>query len=738
VTGDPGNPDRDLSDDERRAAVLESDRARDAERGHAIIDYIFERGEDPVASFKAIMLGDPDTVRLTRNEEVPFWSVKARQLDLLYVLLYGLIRDLEKGGLYPLWTSGGPDFDRDVARAIWQIGGSETAADRGEIPAPAMAMAKIIHEYLEMARNVQNEESGYQQAYPGALISGHHDGLKLRRAGKAEWIAFTRPLLAARTFEGSDPEERLSVAWEDGVLNTDFDFDMYFIDADLWLEYNARFGAGTLRDAVVSALERASRWTGLYAVFGMNPHQNLAYILDAVDKGLKTPLASEKRDLLHTMLASLGPTWQLGELDMQNERAITTLSRDGMKALAKALFPKLKDMPAFGQDVPYRGATLFNRLDAELSAFVSGKGIATAEAREDFALAVAVFAEAFNDALADRFVAFDNPPGRSAELLRQFLKLNVTYWWSELQRRAALTSLSAYLGCSIVKKTFDQIDPAFAATLSHYGFDAAGWPAVRFAAADREPPALAESEMQQRLYAWLWDRVILVALPADDPSHERFSRGAVDFTAEAELLRFIAQFRELRAPFIPGPHGTVELRPADQAMYASMIRGDGLPALANLLIWATMFQRLAVLGYYFSKRMAAPVVNRERTWFDAASVIALGFCTDLLFGDTTTIKLLPLGSFGTVWHPSTASALLIWRKAREGKDVRAALATWAEREGDKGMLETLQITRQALNYALLHQLQDMMSPDYLTRTVKDMQARSKKSYWFFGGNSSDS
>jgi hypothetical protein len=101
------------------------------------------------------------------------------------------------------------------------------------------------------------------------------------------------------------------------------------------------------------------------------------------------------------------------------------------------------------------------------------------------------------------------------------------------------------------------------------------------------------------------------------------------------------------------------------------------------------------------------------------------------------MKVVPLSNLATIDHPAIDSALRIWRRARDGDDVRAALATWAKNEGDAGSLDTLQVTRQALNYALLHQLQDMMSPGYLPRTVKDMQARNAEAYWRMpGGNGS--
>jgi hypothetical protein len=724
------------SKDDLRGAAAERDRMRGPERGQAIIDYLLENaGDDVVSGLEAVLIGSPDTMGADAKGAAPFWSVKARQLDLLSLLLNRFIGELEKNDLYALWTSGGPDFDRDVVRALWHLGASDSSAElREELPAQAIAMAKLIHRFTDIARKAQNAEGGYHHSYPGALISRSHDGLKLRRAGKAEWIAFIRPLLDERVFEGTDPDELLDVAWEAFDLNLDPELHLIFKDADSWTEYNARFGLGSLRDAVVAALERSARRSGIWAVLGTQPKDMLQGVLHAIEEGAGRPVDPEAQVRLQAMLATLAPVWQLGSIDGEAERDVASEAREELIALGEALFPEPEDMPALGKVVPYQGTTLFEAIDAELAAFASGGGVADPDRRADFTLAIAVFAEAFNAALADRFVAFDSPPGRAVELLRQFLKLNVTYWWSELLRRAALTSLSAFLG-ETLQKSFTDIDPAFAATLSHYGIGAARWDAIRTATGfESQPLDAASSAAREPLDAWLWDRLILVALPGDEPAHARFIRGAADFTAEGELLRFLAQFRGPRAPFLPKPHGTVEAREADQKMYLAMASGDGLPALTNLLIWTVLFARLTRFGFDMAEGKAPPIGRDEWPWFNAALAAgALGFCADLLFGDTTGMKVVPLSAFATLDHPAIGPALRIWRRARHGEDVRAALATWAEREGDSGSLDTLQVTRQALNYALLHQLQDMMSPGYLPRTTKEMQARAAESYWRMPG-----
>lgn len=731
-----GNP----SPDEFRVAAAERDRVRDPQRGHALIDYILEtEPENPEAALEAALLGSPDTLLPGLQEgDEPFWSVKARQLDLLSFLLGRLIAELEKNELYPLWTSGGPDFDRDVARAIWQLGGSDMAPEmHRNLPAPAMTMAKVIHRFVDIARKAQNEEGGYHHVYPGALISGGHDWLKLRRAGKPEWIAFIRPLLDDRTFEDVDPDKLLDVAWDTLDLNQDLKRHLYFKDADGWTEYNLRFGFVTLREAVVAAIERAARRAGMSAVFGTDPDHTLQGVLHALETARKTRIAPEARARLKGLMASLAPNWQFSLLDGAVERDITRVGREALIDLGVALFPEPEDMPALSKAVPFQGRTLFEAIDVELAGFASGEGISAPGRRSDFTLAIAGFGEALNAALADRFVALDNPPGRTVELLRQFLKLNVTYWWAEVMRRAALMSLGGFLGQAL-RGSFSQVDPAFAATLSQYGVDASAFEAIRAAhgvvPAGNDSSETALSAARERLDAWLWDRLIAVALAPDEPGHARFMRGAGDFTAEGELLRFMAQFRELRAPFLPKPHGTAELREADRVMYEAMARGDGLPALTNLLIWTMLFARLSRFAFDLVEGKSPPVGKDEWPWFDVGMVGgALGFCADLLFGDTTGIKAVPLSAFATLNHPAVDSALRIWREARDAEDVRAALATWADKEGDAGRLDTLQVTRQALNYALLHQLQDMMSPGYLPRTVKDMQARTADAYWRMPG-----
>jgi hypothetical protein len=784
--GQPGG----MTEDQLRAAIAEREPARNEQRGHVLLDYLLQRGTDDLAGgLRAALIGEPDTLLAAKaGGQMPFWSAKARQLDLLVLLLSGLIADLEKRDLYPLWTSGGPDFDRSVARALWQLAGAKepsNAEDQprsmmrslwkltgakeplkpgDQPPAQAVAMAEVIGRFVQIARNVQNREGGYRHAYPGELIGESHDSLKLKRAGKESWIAFIGPLLDPRTFERIPRDKLLDLAFESlGFDQDDPRLLLYFKDADGWMAYNQRFGLGTLRDAVVAGLERATRRAGLTAALGTKPADTLNGVLYALEQGTKETFDPQARKRLQDILSGLAPIWP-GHLAAHIEREITVPLLEGLEDLGSALFSEREDLPAFGAAVSFEGTTLFTAIDEQLRAFISGAGITAAQGKMDFALSVAIFSTAFIAALADRLVALDNPPGRSAELLRQFLKLNVTHWWTEAARRASHMALSAFIG-EKMRKSFSEIDPAFAASLSQYGLDAGKWDAARanFGVLLLSAPVSETilNDARSGMDAWLDDRMIVASLGIEEAGHARFGRGVTDFTAEGELLRFLAQFRLFRAPFLPKAHGTADVREADRAIHKAMAEGDGLPALSSLLIWTVLFARLRAFGVELLNGEEPTGADDEgedndedadndedgdddenvgdeenapddASWLDAAKTGgALGLCADLLFGDTTGLKSTPLSSLSEIDHPAIASALRIWRQARNGDDVRAALAEWAQQQGSA--LDRLQVTRQALNYALLHQLQDMMSPGYLPRTVKDMQARAANAYWRMPG-----
>jgi hypothetical protein len=380
--------------------------------------------------------------------------------------------------------------------------------------------------------------------------------------------------------------------------------------------------------------------------------------------------------------------------------------------------------------VPYRGATLFQAIDEKLTTLASGAGVSMRVERAEFAASLSVFCEGFRAALIERFDTPDNPPGKAMQLLRQMLKLNVSYWWQEPMRRAALLALRNLLGSGL-RHSFVDLDPAFASVLLSYGIDVEAWDAMR--QGDSHSSAIAEAAAD-RLDNYLWDRLFLVALGSDTHESAPFGRAAADFTAEGELLRFMAQLRDFRAAFLATPLGVATAnREIDLGMQSALAQGDILAGMSNFIIWIVLLARLENYASEAEQGATEMAEPNEWPWFDAAIASgALGLCADFLFGETTGLNQLSLRGYAAPRHSSIDSALELWRRARCGDDVRAALAEWA-RDEDDGQLDTLQVTRQALNYALLHHLQNMMEPGYLPRTLQRMRALNAEAHFHMPG-----
>jgi hypothetical protein len=722
-------------------------RDRDMARMRRIVEHVARTWRhSPAEGLESILAGNPDTTALAvrtvassgngaENAPAPFWSVKARQIDLWSLLLHHLIADIEKANLHPLWTRGGPEFDRQVARAFWRIaaGSNDQSASSNApnqdaaLPAQAVALAKVIASYQDRVYRLESRLSP-TTSYPGSLISHSHDPLRLRRAGKEAWVAFIYPLLDTGMIIPGGVEEVLDGAWELIVSLGHVELDLRFKDGDSWTEYNTRFGFGSLREAVVSGLQRAARRIGMVDVFGADPETFLEGIFFSLNK-LGLDVEPQDKQRLKGIVSGLAPVRAIGLVHPVLELDIAEGAPQELIDLAAALFPDSSAFPAFGKDVPSGDSTLFRTIDGDLLALASGAEIAEPGQRPAFANNVAFFCRCMRATLIEPFTAWDLPPGRSTELLRQLMKLNVSNWWREAARRSIWLTLRLF-GSGALKRSHAELDIHLASVLQQYGITPEGWESHR-ADCRVAPRPSSYSEAHSRatiesLMRYFWDRLIFIAVEPDGPNHAAHGRGVADFTAEGALLRFMALFREFRAPVPPKPLGDpIAPRETDHTMREALSSGDVLNPFANFLIWQVLLQRLRDLA----ERADGQEVD-DQSWFDAAVTSgALGLCADFLFGQTTGLSQVPLSSYAELRHPAIPPAIALWRKARDAEDVRNQLADWAKREGDADAFNRLQSTRDALNQAVWHHLQDMISPGYLPQLFKQSRARDAESYW---------
>jgi hypothetical protein len=192
---------------------------------------------------------------------------------------------------------------------------------------------------------------------------------------------------------------------------------------------------------------------------------------------------------------------------------------------------------------------------------------------------------------------------------------------------------------------------------------------------------------------------MFVALPSDAPNHAELGRGLAESNAEGGLLRFLAQFRSYGAPVVKllgGRDAKSERAPSD----------DRILGFANAVVWLVVLERLQSFASAAAQGQA--LKGKDVVWFDSASNSgALGLCADFLFAEITGMNLVPISALATLRHPAIAPALAVWHRARNAEDARAALATWAEKQGheDGDAPDRLRVLQRGLNAGLRHLLQ---------------------------------
>jgi hypothetical protein len=239
-------------------------------------------------------------------------SVQQEQNQFLGDWMGGIINDMEQAGLWQLFLS--ESMSREVSRALFLMG--KKGADTSKIPAEAMKMAEIIHKYQQDARNTQNRFGAWIRDMNGYIVRQTHDMFRIRKASFEEWRDFVLPKLdIKRTFVDrgvTDIEASLREAYNDlasgSHLKATIDEELnlafkgqgvsvakkqsqsrtlYFKDGDTWFDYNERFGASKLADAVLQGLERSAKAAGLLKMLGTNPEMMLARMMDEVEDGLR-------------------------------------------------------------------------------------------------------------------------------------------------------------------------------------------------------------------------------------------------------------------------------------------------------------------------------------------------------------------------------------------------------------------------------------------------------------------
>lgn len=681
------------------------------------------------------------------------------QAMLLRSYAAGFAADLERSGHMKLFASGA--MDRDVGRALWALGREGEDGLRG-IAREAVEIARVVSKWQEVARTDANAAGAWIRKLDGYIVRQSHDAERIRRAGFEAWRAqalerFDLDRMMAET-KADSVDDLLRGIYTDlasgnhmraipddepspfkGPANLARKVSeartIHFRDADAWADYNAQFGTGNLREAIMRGLERSAMATGLMQKLGTNPGAMVDMITADVIEAAKAAgnvdavaRLGEKRGRLANMLATVDGTANIpGNLTAArygaNVRAVQTLAK-----LGGMLLSQLSDVVVYGAGTRYQGRGFLSGMAEAVSGL--GRGMSD-PARRELAAALGVVLENMPGEIG-RIGEFAEP-GNLNRLVRTFMKWNGSTWWVDRMRTSAAFGMSHHMALQ-AGRAFDALDPEYRRVFSLYGIAETEWDAIRSSAA-REvdgrsfilPENVADKATADKLRTYFTDQTTFLALEPDARTRAVMLQGTRPGTWTGELARFLMQFKSFTGAYMQKVIGR-ELFGREfegDSVIGALRNGNGeMLGMAQLILTAT----LAGYGSLALKDLAKGRTPRDPTESPemAAKVLAAamvqgggaGIYGDFLFGEASRYGG---GTLETLAGPTIGSAARVvdlYHKAIRGDDVAASAVR--ETMANTPFLN-LFYTRAALDYLLVYRMQESLNPGYLRRMEKRVQ-----------------
>lgn len=487
----------------------------------------------------------------------------------------------------------------------------------------ARELADAWGQAAEMLRRRFNAAGGDIGKIEDWGLPQSHDSRQIRAAGFEPWLAFIKPLLdrnrminreTGEIFTDRDFDQVLREVWETirsegwnsrtaggpgkSVMagrHSDPRF-LIFRDADGWLAYNEKFGAGTPFDAMMGHIDVMAREIAAMEVLGPNPNATVGWISDWLEKTAQADTAPDSKAVDRAFRgrrqverlwdeitgASLRPENRGLALTFSAIRSVQTAAK-----LGSATLSAVSDLGFQFATRRYNGLPVVAMMKDYLKLIRPG-------AVEDQRLAVrlGLIAEEWSNRTAaqGRYLTEELTGETSRRLAEGVLRLSGLQRWTQAGRWAFGMEFLGHITDESVK-AFDRLDPRFRTTLERYGFDAADWDLIRKTPLeiDRGVPWIKPQNVEDPA---LGDRLLEMILTETDyavpmpdlRTRAMFNSIAPRGTIGGELVRSALQFKSFGVSvMISQMHRIMEQTAGNAARYA-----------AGLIIATTVMGGLAV------------------------------------------------------------------------------------------------------------------------------------------------
>ncbi|EKI0735597.1 hypothetical protein PB787_002196 [Vibrio parahaemolyticus] len=741
---------------EKRNAMINKMRQEEA------IDFITSQfGDDVNLGVEALLVGSE------KNRKGARYSVDAQQKALAASYTGGLAHDLEQAGLFKMAVSG--EKDRMIAKAL----AGEPVNDQ-----EAISIANIIQKYQEASRRDANRAGAWIKKIDGYITRQTHDPDLIAKESADDYIEFLKQKLDLdKTLEGVENEtqffDALYNALASGVHLSSSPKDitkafkgagnlakrmsegrlLHFKNADSFMDYNQRFGTGSLMSTITSGLEMSGHKTGIMRVLGTNPDAMYDVIYDRLTR--KATTAEERQALTKSKeknakyLKEVDGSTKIAGNQMIAKYASNLRAWQSMSKLGGALLSSFADLPVYASEVRYQGGNMLSGLGESLMGLKKGRG--DVEHRQIMAN-LGVTMDSFIGDISGRFDVQGDYSGLAQKAMNQFFKWNGLTWWTDSLKRSAAIGSSNRL-FQEASKAFADVNPALRRVMELYGIGENEWNVIRKAKQtasdgtgfltpealrklpDDEFSSLLENaglkatdyriemlkdELEGKLRSYVSDRQGYAVLETDARTNATWNRGTQRGTLPGELLRSMAQFKQYPTVFLQRILGR-EIRGKSKSTGLGMAHDSVLYGVASLIT------ALTVAGYVSMSAKDIVKGRKPRDPLDLGTMRAaflqgggMGIYGDFIFGD---VKNRFGGSLlDTIAGPTIGlipQAGDLWGRIRSGDDFAATMFTTAL---NNTPFLNLFYTRIALDYLILYDIRESLNPGYLRR----MERRIKK------------
>lgn len=700
-------------------------------------------------------------------------SVDAQANALRRDYLAGMLYDLEREGLDGTVRRG--TLDREWAAELAELnreaGTPGTTGSR-----EALAIAQIVQRYQLLAKRNINRAGAWIGDYQGFVAHTGHDPDLIRRAGYEAWRDDVLPLLDERTFdEVGDRDEFLRRIWNSLTTGVHLTADgmagfkdpafrgpanlakklsqsriLHWRDADAFMTYHGKYIRGSLIESVMRTLDRSARATALMREFGTSPRAefdaDLRWLQEthrdrdpqAVQRLRNRIRALENRFDEIDGTASM-PVNRLGARIGSGWRAVQNMAK-----LGGAVVSAVSDIALKSAELRYQGVNLFEAYgDGVLSVF---RGRGSGEMRR-VADELRAGMDGFVGNIAARFDATDTMPGTLSKIQNGFFRVSGLAYWTDAQRTGAEMVMARHLA-NHKAKDFDALPARTRRMLEIFDIAPAEWDLLRAAdlteadgrqymtpsAAKRltddevaahlggKPSAAQIAEFRDglalKLHSYFADRGEFAVLQPGARERAILRQGLQPGTVTGEAIRLMMQFKSFPTAVITKSLG--------REIHGGQGRQAAIAGTVHMIVAATLFGYLAKSLKDIARGREPRDPKDPATW--AAAMLqggALGIYGDFLFGEYNRFGT---GAVATLTGPTVGiveEVARIWGRAREGEDVAPQLFRLMQ---SNVPFANLIWTDLALDYLVLWQVQEALSPGYLDRMERRIERETGQGF----------